>query len=104
MAQIKRLAKGQTPTPLEERYFNDIVDLLNALQTIQVNPAGAGTFQIGARNAILDLSALINRIQALETQAAQSDDKLKQALAGASARANCNPDGSVTVTFSFPGI
>jgi hypothetical protein len=111
MTPIKRLAKGQAPTPLEEKYFNEIVDLLNALATMQVNPAGFGTVQVGARNVILDCSAFAtdvqNRLKALEDGSTAVNVQIQQilnALQQASARATCNPDGSVTITFTFPGV
>jgi len=111
MVPIKLLEKGATPSPMETAYFNQIVNLLNALIAARITPAGFGKINVGERNIVLDFSAysgdIENRVTNLETKVSDTSTQIAQllnALKGASVSATCNPDGSISITINFPGV
>lgn len=110
MMPIKPLSKGQRPTPMDAEYFNRIVFLLNALIEAQITPGGVGNVKVGDRNIIFDFSPLAKTLQDQLTQMQQKIDQqntqitaLLAAMRGASGTAQCNADGSISISISFPG-
>jgi hypothetical protein len=111
MQPIRRLKKGAVPTPMEVDYFNGIVDLLNALIAAQVIPAGSGSIKVGPQNITLDLGPMVSqlgdRLTAAETKISNATTQITQllnALQGASVTADCQSDGSISITINFPGV
>jgi hypothetical protein len=69
--EIPLLQAGKTPTFLEAAFANQVLNLLKSIASMSVNPAGAGTFVATQQNAILDLTGLSRRIDAVALQVQQ---------------------------------
>lgn len=54
---IKPLVKGETPTLLETDKGNELINVINALQNMQVVRGSSDNFQIGYNNAVLTILA-----------------------------------------------
>lgn len=64
---IKPLVAGQTPSLLDTDKANELVDAINSLQQMQVNPQGFGKLTLGDKNIILDLTQIRDLINQLTT-------------------------------------
>lgn len=122
------LQKGNTPTFLETDFANKVLALLRSIAQMTVSPAGAGTFTANQQNAVLDLSGLVarvnavalavqqqtppqladilNRLKTLEnavTNLSNAVTTINNRLDGASGTGTvtCNPDGSFTVSITI---
>lgn len=122
--EIPLLQKGKTPTLLETEFANQVIALLRSVATMTVSPAGSGTFVATRQNATLDLSGLVNRVNAVALQVQQQSppqladiinrlNNLENAVtnlgnqitninnrldnASAEASAVCNDNGTITI-------
>lgn len=122
---IKPLVAGQTPSLLDTDKANELVDAINSLQQMQVNPQGFGKLTLGDKNIILDLTQirdLINQLTTTVNAYSQTSgagggggggggrdalttftvNKLIEALSTMTLAAVCNPgDGTITVTLTI---
>lgn len=102
--KIDKQVKGGQLVLTRTEHANRAIDLLNALQTLRVSPAGAGVFTIAEDFATLDLSQLLKGAQtqydalAVRMSAVESAVNLITA-AMANATIVCNPDSTITLTF-----
>jgi hypothetical protein len=109
---VNRIKEGEGVMLVGSKTVNRIIDAINALQKIQVNPSSAGKFIVGDDAAVLDLKALGDRITTIENHFAAGGDiqtlqtavsNLQSAMSGASISAVCNGDGTITVTLTWGG-
>lgn len=110
------MVKGQAPTLLEADVANQVVDLLNALMNMRINPAGGGKVVIGKDAIVIDIAqakataqqgsgggdgSLAAQVAALTGQV----NAIKYSLQNASITATCSPtDSSITVTLVLPNF
>lgn len=64
---IKLLVADQTPSLLDTEKGNEVIEQLNALLQMQLNPQGFGKITLGDKNVILDLTPLRDLINQLTT-------------------------------------
>jgi hypothetical protein len=124
---IPLAVKGDTPSLVQADYANKVIRAVNALTSMEVAPkAGVGFLAYAGDTAILDLTALdqrlrlfegldlsnvIARIEALENDVANviaTTNAIISALddASISANASCDNAGTITVsvTLTIPNI
>ena len=105
--RMQRQAKGRAPTLLSAAQANMLIDLFNALQEIEVRPAGAGTAVMSGDKMTIDLSTSLGSLDARLTALEHNIDphsSLLNTITAALANATivCNANGTITLT--FPGI
>jgi hypothetical protein len=68
-AKIPRFSAGQhCPQILSATAMNRLVDAVNALMTLQINPPSSGSFSITSANAVADFQPTQDQIDALNVQ------------------------------------
>jgi hypothetical protein len=54
--KLDRVKQGATPTLLDEKKANELIDAANAILALTVSPAGLGSFQFSNGNGVLKLN------------------------------------------------
>lgn len=102
--KIDKQVKGGPLVLTKRESANQVISLMNALQSLKVSPSGTGTFTIGEDLATLDLSQLLTGIRTREDALADRIAALESTVntitaAMANATIACNGDGTMTLTF-----
>lgn len=125
---IPLLSKKKAPTMLEADFGNMVIELLNSIAAMTISPAGSGKLVATKNNTVLDLTPLVQKVDAVALALQQSTppqmtdvlnrlNTLETAItnlgnaittinnrldnASGSGTVVCNPDGSFTVSITI---